>query len=50
MTAETREQSKEESIKGIQALLANLSHFMLPGWMESSVIAHDRSGFEMEII
>lgn len=49
MTAEAREQNEEESIKCTVAALANFTHFILPGRMESSVIAHDRSGFEMEI-
>lgn len=49
MTADAREQNEEESVKYTVAALANFSHFILSGWMESSVIAHDRSGFEMEI-
>lgn len=49
MIAEATEQNEEESIKYTVAVLANFSHFIVPGWMESSVIAHDRSGFEMEI-
>lgn len=49
MTAEAREQSEEESIKYTVAVIANFSHIIMPGWTESSVIGHDRSGFEMEI-
>jgi len=49
MIAKAREQNEVESIKHTVAVLANFTHFILPGWMEWSVIAHDMSRFQMEI-
>ncbi len=44
MTAEAREQNEEESVKRTVALLANFSHFILPGWRIRALLPMTRVG------